>query len=202
MGFWLNGTDTDTSTGTTPVFTFPDTGIYTVKLVVNRGELCTDSATTQMNVYPGFFPGFSAEGSCVLNPVQFTDTTKTRYGMISSWRWNFGDGTTNSDSSIIQNPSWKYSDTGIKNVHFIVSNSKGCLDSVAQAVHLMDKPPIIFPFRDTLICSIDTLQLHALGFGNFTWSPAGNMINPDTPDPLVYPKTTTCYTATLNNRVA
>jgi hypothetical protein len=85
----------------------------------------------------------------------------------------------------------------MKNVQFIVSNSKGCLDTVTQAVHLTDKPPIAFPFRDTLICSIDTLQLHATGFGSFSWSPSGSMLNPNTADPLVFPKTTTVYAATL-----
>jgi PKD repeat protein len=196
--FGVNGVNTATTSQQTPTFTFPDTGTYTVKLVVNRGELCTDSATTQMKVYPGFFPGFTSLGSCLLNPVKFTDTTKTRYGLVSSWEWNFGDETTNADTSNIKDPSWKYSDTGVKKVQFIVSNSKGCLDTVTQNIQLTDKPPISFPFRDTLICSIDTLQLHAQGFGNFSWSPTGSMLNSNTANPLVFPKTTTVYTATLD----
>jgi hypothetical protein len=86
----------------------------------------------------------------------------------------------------------------MKNVQFIVANSKGCKDTVNEHVHMMDKPPIFFPFRDTLICNIDTLQLHAQGFGTFTWSPPDFMINPNTADPLVYPKNTTWYSVTLN----
>jgi gliding motility-associated-like protein len=196
--FGVASINTDTTSRQTPVFTFPDTGTYTVKLVVNRGEQCSDSAITLMKVYPGFYPGFISNGICVLKPVQFTDTTKTRYGVVSSWRWSFGDGTTAGDSSVIQNPSWKYSDTGTKQIQFIVSNSKGCQDTVKQSIQLIDKPPIFFPFRDTLICDIDTLQLHASGSGNFRWGPTGSMLNPNTPDPLVFPKTTTFYTATLD----
>ena len=196
--FGVKGSTSDTTSQQFPSFTFPDTGRYTVTLLVNKGELCTDSTTTQMNVYPGFFPGFSSLGTCLLKPVQFTDTTKTRYGAVSSWRWNFGDGTTNGDSAVIQNPSWKYSDTGVKSVQFTVSNSKGCLDTVTQNIHLTDRPQINFPFRDTLICSIDTLQLHAQGFGNFSWSPVGSMLNSNTADPLVFPNTTTIYKATLD----
>jgi len=196
--FGVNGSLTDTSTKSRPTFTFPDTGVYSVKMYVNKDEPCTDSASTLMSVFPGFFPGFSSLGTCILNPVLFTDTTKTKYGKVSYWSWNFGDNTTLADTANIPNASWKYSDTGMKNVTFVVANSKGCLDTVNQSVHISDKPPIFFPFRDTLICNIDTLQLLAQGYGDFTWSPAGNMINPDTPDPLVYPKTTTYYTATLN----
>ncbi len=196
--FGVPGSTTDTSTLATPTFTFPDTGVYPVKFYVNKDEPCTDSASTLMSVFPGFFPGFSSLGTCILNPVLFFDTTKTKYGKVSSWFWNFGDNTTTGDTSTLQNPSWKYSDSGMKNVSFIVANSKGCKDTVDQTVHITDKPPIFFPFRDTLICNIDTLQLHAVGYGNFTWSPSANMINPSTADPLVYPKITTYYTATLD----
>src|SRR6185437_7399151 len=175
----------------------PDTGVYKVTLFVNKGELCSDSTSTIMKVYPGFFPGFKSSGICVLNPVQFTDTTKTRYGAISSWRWNFGDDASGADTSVIPAPSWKYSDTGVKNIQLIVSSSKGCMDTVKASIDMVDKPPISFPFRDTLICSIDTLQLHAKGSGNFSWGPAASMLNNFTADPLVFPKTTTWYTATL-----
>jgi hypothetical protein len=61
-----------------------------------------------------------------------------------------------------------------------------------------DKPPIKFPFKDTLICSIDTLQLHAIGNGIFNWTPLYNIENENTADPNVWPKTTTYYTVTLN----
>ena len=196
--FGVFGSLTDTSTLARPTFSFPDTGVFLVKFYVNKDEPCTDSATTLMNVFPGFFPGFISLGTCYLKPVIFQDTTKTKYGRVSNWLWNFGDKLSDKDTSSLQNPTWKYSDTGTKNVSFIVSNSKGCKDTVYQSLHMLDKPLISFPFRDTLICNIDTLQLHALGYGNFTWTPSAIIINPNTPDPLVFPNTTTYYTATLD----
>ena len=56
--FGINGTLTDTSNTEAPSFTYPDTGIYIIKLVVNPGDPCSDSATMQIGLYPGFFPGF------------------------------------------------------------------------------------------------------------------------------------------------
>jgi PKD repeat protein len=196
--FGVPGIANDTSTSATPTFTFPDTGTYRVNLYVNKGEECSDSATTLMKVYPGFFPGFTVKGSCILLPLQFTDTTKTKYGSISSWIWNFGDQTTLADTSAIQNPLWKYSDTGTKKVSLIVANSKGCMDTVMQDVQVLDKPPINLAFHDTLICSIDTLELIARGTGIYTWTPNIQMLRSGTADPLVYPKTTTTYTVALN----
>ncbi|HEY0677180.1 MAG TPA: gliding motility-associated C-terminal domain-containing protein [Chitinophagaceae bacterium] len=194
-----NRTD-DTSTSPTPTFTFPDTGVYVVKLIVNKGQTCPDSATTMMKVYPGFFAGFTVEGACKDFPFRFTDTTKTRYGTVTGWNWNFGDETSSLDVSDEMNPTWKYNTSGSKLVSFIVQSTKGCIDTVLKDVIVYDKPPITLPFDDTLICSIDTLRLAAAGLGNFSWGPAYNILNANTANPLVYPKITTNYIVTLDDR--
>jgi gliding motility-associated-like protein len=194
-----NRTD-DTSTSANPSFTFPDTGVYTVKLIVNKGQSCPDSAVTQVRVFPGFFAGFTVDGACKDFPFRFTDTTKARYGVVSAWNWDFGDETEPLDKSTEQNPSWKYNTAGIKPVRFIVQSSKGCIDTVDKEIIVYDKPPITLPFDDTLICSIDTLQLGAAGFGNFSWAPNYNIISANTANPLVYPKVTTNYIVTLDDR--
>ncbi len=198
--FGINGITTDTSTSSEPVYIFPDTGVYNVKLVINRGEECPDSATTEMKVFPYFNAGFVHNGACKEFPFQFTDTTKTTYGSVIGWRWNFGDETTSLDTSQLRNPSWKYSTASTKQVQFIVGSTKGCIDTVLKEIIVYDKPPITLPFKDTLICSIDTLQLFASGLGTFSWLPSYNIINPNSPNPFVYPKTTTKYHVTLNDR--
>ena len=203
---WQFGDGTKADTTSDPVgaiqHQYADTGTYLVKLKVILAGQCFDSTTTLAKVYPGFYPGFIFNGSCVLNAVQFTDTTKTKYGTVSKWHWDFGDATTTADSSLIQNPSWKYSDTGSKKVTLIVQSDKGCIDTVSHDVSILLKPVITLAFRDTLICSNptsqDTLQLHASGFGVFSWSPLTRIANSNTPDPLVYPTTTTIYHVQLN----
>lgn len=176
-----------------------DTGVYKVKLkVILAGGQCVDSTTTEARVFPGFFPGFTVQGTCILLPLQFNDTTRTRYGNVNKWRWNFGDASTLADTAKIKNPNWKYSSIGFKTVQLIVESDKGCIDTVTKQVEVRDKPPINFAFKDTLICSIDTLQLRATGIGSFSWSPNYNILNENTNTPLVYPKRTTYYTLTLN----
>lgn len=177
---------------------YADTGAYKVKLKVILAGQCIDSTETIAKVYPGFFPGFVTQGTCILLPLQFTDTTKSRYGTPNMWRWNFGDETTLADTSRIKAPNWKYATTGIKNVQLIVESDKGCRDTVNTQVEVRDRPPINVAFKDTLICSIDTLQLQAVGNGVFSWSPGPYMLNPNSPTPLVYPKSTTIYEVSLN----
>lgn len=197
--FGVNETETDTSTQPTPSYTYADTGTYTIKLVINRGEQCTDSATTQVKVYPGFNPDFNVKGSCLINPYQFTDATTTRYGTVNGWSWNFGDDATQADTSHLQNPGYRYSSAGQKTVQLIVTSTKGCIDTVSKQVQVSEKLLIDLPFRDTLICSIDSLRLHATGEGTFSWTPVSNVLYANTPDPLVFPKDTTVYYVTESN---
>jgi PKD repeat protein len=177
---------------------YADTGTYTVKLKVVLAGQCEDKTTTLAKVYPGFYPGFKAQGTCVLLPLQFVDLTTAKYGKASKWRWDFGDETTAADTSHLQNPSWKYSSTGSKIVTLTVESDKGCVASITDTTDVRDKPPITLAFKDTLICNIDTLQLNASGNGLFSWSPPYNILNANTATPLVYPKTTTTYQVTLN----
>ncbi len=190
----------DTSTIATPTHTYADTGVYVVKLKVSLpGGLCSDSTSFQVRVYPGFFPGFIYNGSCFTNPYQFTDTTNTRYGVVDSWRWDFGDGTTLADTSRTQNPQYTYPSPGTRDVRLIVTNSKGCIDTAIVTINVLDKPLITLAFNDTLICVPDAVTLSASGTGSFNWTPLTNIINPNTPNPTVNPATDTWYVANLND---
>ena len=197
--FGVTAIANDTANVETPTFTYPDTGIYTVKLVVNPGDPCTDSASMKLGVYPGFFPDFNSSGICVNKPTSFTDATTTAYGTVNGWRWDFGELAATNDTSRVQNPVYTYPTVGPKPVQLIVQSSKGCIDTLYKDVTIIDKPPISLPFRDTLICSIDTLQLGASGSGVFSWTPNYNIISANTATPLVYPKTTTTYKVLLDD---
>jgi len=183
-----------------PSHTFADTGRYTIKLVVNRGEECSDSLTTTIRIYPGFFTGFTHAGVCVNRTTQFSDTSTTRYGIVNSWRWDFGETSTSNDTSRLRNPTHTYPSAGTKNVTFIVTNSVGCVDTVRKPIDILTKPPLSVSFKDTLICNGDSVQLHAIGNGNFTWTPATNILNQNTADPTVHPTTTTNYFVRLDDQ--
>ena len=184
-----------------PTFVYPDTGTYRVKLVVNRGQPCTDSAFINVKVYPGFEPGFIADGSCFSNPFQFRDTTFARYGTPASWRWDFGNPNATNDTSRVRNPTYTYPSPGTYTVTLRSTSSKGCDKTVTVPVQVLDKPLLNLPFRDTLICSNDSLPLIALGNGSFSWTPStGRIINANTSSPTVFPLTTTTYRVSLNDR--
>jgi gliding motility-associated-like protein len=200
--YWIFGDPAsgpnDTSTLANPNHVFTDTGVYTVTLITNRGEPCTDTGKMLMKIYPGFFPAFSSAGICVNKPTLFTDATTTQYGVVNSWRWDFGVPSVSNDTSNQQNPTFTFASPGTYNVRLIASCSKGCIDTITKQVTIIDKPPINLPFRDTLICNGDNLQLQATGIGAFSWV-GSNIVNANSGTPTVNPPTTTRYYVTLND---
>ncbi len=197
---WTFG-DKANHTSSYPVadFHYPDTGRYMATLTVTGPNGCIGSDTTQVSVYPGFFPAFSISGGCYLTPFQFTDKTSTRYGTVNSWKWDLGDTTTYADTSLLQYPVYTYAIPSTKKIRLLVTSSKGCIDSSFQDLIVRDKPLLRLPFHDTLICNIDTLAIPVSDTGNFSWQPNYNILFPDSSKPLVFPKDTTQYIVTLND---
>lgn len=178
-------------------YTFPTAGLYTVKLVINRNLGCTDSTTALIRVFPGFSPDFTFNGMCYGLPTQFSDATVSVYGVPDTWHWDFGESTDFTDVSDLPAPTYTYPLTGMKQVRLIVTDTRGCRDTVYKQVPISDKPPVNLAFRDTLICRNDVLTLLASGSGQFNWTPAAGMINPSSANPTVSPQITTLYHVTL-----
>lgn len=174
-------------------YTFTDTGIYTIKLLIGVGNQCADTAVSYAKVYPGFSPGFTADGICINKQSHFIDETKSTYGTVNSWRWDFNTADFLDENDTAQNPFYTYTTEGTRNVQLIVGDSKGCIDTLVKAITIFEKPPVQLAFRDTLICLPDTLQLQAQGSGNFVWTPAAGIVNANTATPSVAPQTTTTY---------
>ena len=187
------------STGPSVTYTFPAIGVYTVKLVINRNQPCTDSTTAIVRVFPGFIPDFNSTGICITKPTFFFDGTTSVHGTPNSWKWDFGEGASSADISSLQNPTYTYPSLGIKTVQLIATDTRGCRDTVTKAITIIDKPPITLAFKDTLICKNDNLTLQASGSGIFSWTPLINIINPNTATPTVSPVITTTYHVLLDD---
>ncbi|MEP6728931.1 MAG: gliding motility-associated C-terminal domain-containing protein [Bacteroidota bacterium] len=186
------------STAPTASYVFTDTGTYVMKLSINKDDLCSDSSSAPVKVYPGFKPQFTSTGICINKPTIFKDATTSVYGTVNSRDWDFGENIYD-DFSDLSNPSYTYTTLGIKNVRLIVTDSKGCVDTLMKEVGIVDKPSITMAFRDSLICLTDKVQLLAGGSGNFTWTPLVNILNAGSAAPTVSPALTTTYFADLDD---
>ena len=200
--FGVPGIITDQSTDAMPTYTYPDTGTYVATLTLSRGGgACVDSAKTLVKIYPGFFPSFTFTGACFSTPFNFVNTSTTSYGVINYWRYNFGDLTTLADTALTPNASYNYNALGPFTAELIIKSNKGCIDTVTNLITPIDKPIITLPFIDTIICSIDTLQLFSNATsGTPTWSPNYNFLGAsNVANPRVYPRVTTTYVVEYND---
>ncbi|MEN9686523.1 MAG: hypothetical protein RLZZ28_2309 [Bacteroidota bacterium] len=182
-----------------PSHIYSDTGRFVARLTVTGPRGCIGSDSTVVYVYPGFTPGIKVVGTCFLNPFQFNDGTLSPYGTVNSWRWDFGDVSTDADTAITKNASYKYATSGARTISLSVSNTKGCTDSVQLNYLIGDKPVIQLPFRDTLICNIDSLPIPINSRGIISWTPNKNILFASTANPVVFPKDSTRYYVSLND---
>lgn len=184
--FGVAGTDADTSNAFAPTFTYPDTGTYTVKLVVNPGSTCRDSIERFVKVYPTFTPDFEFSGlSCPGAPIQFTDKSTTTYGSVDYYKWDFGDGRFGNDP----NPTHNYLEGGDFSVRLVSGSSLGCRDTVTKQVYIEKFRP--FAGNDTIIVRGESIYFNASGGNQYTWSPATYLNNPAISNPVgTYPQNT------------
>ena len=125
---WSNGS-------TMQSVTFP-AGTYTV--TASDGTCsATDTVVISMPFKPSAAFDMSTTG-CVNTAIHFNDQSTTPGGILDSWHWDLGDGST----STIQNPIHLYVTPGTYPVTLIVGNNLGCYDTLTQNV-VINPPPIV-----------------------------------------------------------
>jgi gliding motility-associated-like protein len=119
-----------------PQHTYATSGSYTTSLIVINSNNCQDTLTRVVTVDPppqADFIGDTLAG-CPTHDVLFTDQSVCSFGTITSWHWDFGNGT----SSVMQYPGLVYYDntSAITNANYLVSltvvSSKGCTSTVVK----------------------------------------------------------------------
>ena len=179
--FGVPGVEDDTSDAFDPTYTYPDTGTYAVKLVVNKGSTCPDSIMRLVKIYPTFNTEWSFTGlQCPDKEIQFLDLSESTFKPINNWEWHFGDGTT----SASQNPVHRYDAGGDYNVILYSKNNKGCLDSLARTVFIEEFKP--FAGNDTIIVRGESINFNASGGVSYRWEPSHFLSSDDINNPVGY----------------
>jgi gliding motility-associated-like protein len=122
-----------------PTHTYNSAGNYNIQLTITTQNGCIEIVNIPNGVLTGTPPSvnfsFTPNNSCASTPIQFTDQSTTSPGATVRWLWDFGDSLT----SVLQNPTHTYVDTGLLNVKLVVSNN-GCTDSLTKQIQV--KPPV------------------------------------------------------------
>lgn len=142
--------DGNTSSTTSPVYKFSNSGTYNVKLLAVSVFGCRDSITKTTVIHPQAVPGFSVNDSdqCLSgNQFVFSNNSSIISGTIT-YNWNFGD---NSSSSQVS-PTKNYAFPGIYNIRLICTSNAGCKDTIEKPVRVYARPGVDFSIDNNLQC--------------------------------------------------
>lgn len=143
------GATPSTSTQQNPTnIVFNNSGAIPVTLTISEYG-CTKSYVDSVHVFARPVPSFttSTNVSCILNPVQFVNSSTGDLPL--TYFWDFANGQT----STLQNPSTTYNSIGTYNVSLVVTSSHGCVDTVTLPNQLAVQNPPIAIFTATPICT-------------------------------------------------
>ena len=120
----------DTSVLQEPDYTYEDPGTYQISLTVEDALGCSHEFSRQLtatNRPDARFRVSDSVGCAPPKSIQFTDVSVGNYP-ITSWIWDFGDGTT----STAYNPIHTYANDGVYTVSLIIFDDNGCIDTLTK----------------------------------------------------------------------
>ncbi len=126
--------DESSGSGSNPTHTFDSEGSYTVRLTVEDNQGASSSATRTVDVQENRSPSvdfsFSPESPRAGNAVSFTANATDPDGSIQEYRWDFGDGSTASGSSV----DYSFDSKGSYSVRLTVEDGQGATSSQTRTV--------------------------------------------------------------------
>ncbi len=158
-------TTLDSSSSPSPSYTYSDTGLYTVMLVINPGLVCTDTVFEVFNIYdePDYLIKYSGESCFEAQNLLFYAEGSTP--IDASFEWNFGNLSNTFGATGDSVPSVSWSIPGDYTVQMIVS-SLLCPDTVYDTISVVQWSVNIDAGNDTSIVRNDTAYLDVT-FGSF-----------------------------------
>lgn len=173
------------------------TTIYKVTIDGKNG--CKFDTSVTVTVLPEVKADFEVKlsGGCDKLPLV---EIKNKSTGAKTYFWDFGNGKT---STAENPPPFNYTAEGTYTI-ILKANNGRCSDTAGQKLVIrIDKLSNILKGlkvpNDTLVCVGSGVQLFATGGQNYRWTPSTGLSNPNIPNPIATPSTTTRYTVTISN---
>ncbi len=166
--------DGTTSTQANPLKAYASSGNYTVTLTANNGS-CSGTSSASITALAvndgpvaGFIPNYITQNLSG-NKFNFFNTTQhIGYGWVTNYTWDFGDGTSSTNTFIYDKT---YASAGTYTVVLTAVSSTGCIDIATQ--NIIVTPSLSAAFTSTLnSCSNRTVSFtntSALAI-NYSWN--------------------------------
>lgn len=161
----FNNDGTSDASGQNPTYTFPNAGVFPVKLTISNGS-CPKDTTINVTVLPNPTANFTVNPVCIGDTSRFTNTsTPPVGGSITGNDWEFGDV----NSSSANNPVHFYATAGTFNVTLITTADNGCTATITKPATVNGLPNVdAGPFQN--FCLGSNASLNGSGASSYIWS--------------------------------
>ena len=190
---YFNTTDhflRNTTSGPSTAYVVP-ANVTLVTLRFQLATYCTDVDTSDFNSITSLLDGLictskftstppkslitvSSSVACKNSTINFSYPNSILGRAISTWSWNFGDG---SSTSALQNPNHTYTSFGNFTAQLTVTTTDGCTYSLTQPMTILETPSVNFSyaynaslattdFTNTSTISSGTIVSYSWNFGD------------------------------------
>ena len=157
LWLWGNGAN---STGSSPIYTYPTPGIYTVQQVASNYCGNSDTITFTLTVCGSVVSQFAVAG----NGQTRVFNAGASIGAGLSYSWSFGDGFTASGS----NPTHSFANPGVYVVNLVVTDACGITASSSQNVSICNTVQPSFTSSTTSALSFN-FSAQPTGLSSYSW---------------------------------
>ncbi len=177
----------NTATTQTPSATYLTPGTYIVTLTASKPG-SSNSFSISITVFSKPIANFTSNvttTTCIGEPVTFTDSSTPGGGILTTWNWDFGDGSNQSTSNGIG--THVYSTAGTYPVSLLVIDNNGCFGSVIYNITVLSAPTAAFTATPLHSCAAPltvtfTNSSSFTGAVSYTWNfgdgATSNLVSP------------------------
>ncbi len=123
-----------------PQYEFTNSGDFDITLLITSNHGCSSERTKQLTVFPLPQTDFYFSNACYGQEVSFDNNSIITSGLISSYSWDFGDGTTSAD----ENASYTYPSYGTYQVKLNAISDNGCINNTIKEITIHETPDANF----------------------------------------------------------
>lgn len=154
----------DTSNLSNPTWTYADSGIYSVTLIVYSSSGCADTATSVFEVYPLIDAVFSPPPAECIYENSFDFAGGGIYNGTGTFYWTFGSYATPNSSTLLNPTNVVYNATGTFPVYFTISEN-GCVETDTNYISVYQQPNASYYLESPIAC--DSQPVHFINTSSF-----------------------------------
>lgn len=152
--FWDFGdsnTLSDTSSLMEPQYTYADSGVYSVTLIVNPNSVCADTASSTFRIYPRVEPYFDVPANQCFDGHSFDFVGLGQRQTNTTQMWYFGAAGNPDSTDLLNSTGITFDSAGVYEVS-LVYRDFGCEKIHTDTIEVLETPQVYFQFDTNAWC--------------------------------------------------